>query len=255
MEKKFDKRVEKMIRTIESGASTTMRHPERIEHWIKTMLKFNDYGYFNQLSIHLVYENPTYVKTFKAWQKLGVNVKRGEHGCKLLRPVYIQGIEKDGKFISLSRLSPKERDNIKKNKISLSKRFTGNYTTFTVFDISQTDANEEILAKIAEKDVKPNYNTVKILQDYTGSTSKDVKKLSAQVVDYVFDDEEAELEEVDFLKSATQLALLYYLGEETPYIKLKESKVYTDNKYNDFSKTIYKKIKEAVNEVTPFLNN
>lgn len=186
----YDKKLEKHIRGLETSAIMTMKNPERLKHWIDTMLKFTQYGFFNQMKLHSAYENPTYVKTLKSWNDMGVLVKKGEHGCKLFRPIIIQGIEKNGKFISLCKLSQEERDEIKKKRIPLKKKFTGRYSYFTAFDISQTNADETVLAELANKKEIPNYNVIQVLQNYTSSTSTDLNALSMEVVKDIFTEKE-----------------------------------------------------------------
>lgn len=72
----YDKKLEKHIRGLETSAIMTMKNPERLKHWIDIMLKFTQYGFFNQMKLHSAYENPTYVKTLKSWNDMGVLVKK-----------------------------------------------------------------------------------------------------------------------------------------------------------------------------------
>lgn len=252
----YDKKLEKHIRGLETSAIMTMKNPERLKHWIDTMLKFTQYGFFNQMKLHSAYENPTYVKTLKSWNDMGVLVKKGEHGCKLFRPIIIQGIEKNGKFISLCKLSQEERDEIKKKRIPLKKKFTGRYSYFTAFDISQTNADETVLAELANKKEIPNYNVIQVLQNYTSSTSTDLNALSMEVVKDIFTEKEIhECADINYVISATQLGLLHYLGENTEYLHFQEANILCAEKYLELSKEIYKKIKMVIKTINPFLNN
>lgn len=44
----YDKKLEKYIRGLETSAIMTMKNPERLKHWIDTMLKFNQYGFLTK---------------------------------------------------------------------------------------------------------------------------------------------------------------------------------------------------------------
>ena len=254
--KEYNKKLDKYVKDLETAAIMTVKNPQRMKHWIETMLNFNEYGFLNQMKLHCVYKNPTYVKTYVGWKKIGVTVNHGEHGCKLCRPIIVHGIERNGKFISLSNLSQKERDEIKEKGLPLAKRFTGRYTYFTAFDISQTDATEETLAKLAGSNEKPSCNTIKVLQNYTSSTSSNLDDLSMEVVKDVFNEEEIHAcPDIEYVMTATQLGLLHYLGENTEYLQFKEAKVFGDENYFAMSKEIYEKIKMVIKEITPFLNN
>jgi len=254
--KEYNKKLENYVKDMKTAAIMTVRNPQRMRHWIETMLHFTQYGFLNQMKLHCVYKNPTYIKTYKGWKDLGVTVNHGEHGCKLCRPIIVHGIEKDGKFVSLGNLTQQEKEEIKQNRVPLVKRFTGKYTYFTAFDISQTDATEEVLAKLAGSNEKPKINTIKVLQNYASSTSTNLDDLSMEVVKDVFTKEEIKAcPDIDYVMAATQLGLLHYLGENTKYLQFKEAKVFSDENYFAMSKEIYEKIKMVIKEINPFLNN
>lgn len=127
----------------------------------------------------------------------------------------------------MCKLSQEERDEIKKKRIPLKKKFTGRYSYFTAFDISQTNADETVLAELANKKEIPNYNVIQVLQNYTSSTSTDLNALSMEVVKDIFTEKEIhECADINYVMSATQLGLLHYLGEKYQNIYIFKKQIF-----------------------------
>lgn len=97
-----------------------IRNTQEWADMLKFQTGFWNYSFNNQLLIWAQsLGKATQVAGYKAWEKKGVHVRKGQKGMKILAPI-IKKIEEDGKEES---------------------RVVG-YRTVTVFDISQTDCEE-----------------------------------------------------------------------------------------------------------------
>ena len=106
---------EKLVRDVEAGMSETL------QQYLKAMGRFHRYSVGNAILIQLQRGDATRVAGFRAWQKLGRHVKKGEHGIAIMAPVvYRRKVQQDG-----------DRD-VEAEMIST-------FKTAYVFDISQTD--------------------------------------------------------------------------------------------------------------------
>ena len=107
---------EKLIRDIEAGKSETLRQ------YLKAMGRFHRYSVGNAILIGLQKADATHVAGFRAWQRLGRQVKKGEHGIAIMAPVvYRKRTQQDGSD------GDAEHEMI------------ATFKTAYVFDISQTD--------------------------------------------------------------------------------------------------------------------
>jgi hypothetical protein len=95
--------------------------------WLNTASRFHRYSFGNQILIWLQAPDATQVAGFHTWKSLNRNVKKGEHGIRILAPM-IRKIdeERDGKTEKVSR--------------------PFGFRSVPVFDISQTDG--EALANL-----------------------------------------------------------------------------------------------------------
>jgi antirestriction protein ArdC len=86
--------------------------------WAETRATFHGYSLNNCMLIAMQCPEATHVAGFKAWKQLGRNVRKGEHGLKIMAPMVVQRRDDDGD----------ESD----ETITL-------FRAVSVFDISQTD--------------------------------------------------------------------------------------------------------------------
>lgn len=73
--------LEKLIRDVEAGISETL------QQYLKAMGRFHRYSIGNAILIGLQRPTATHVAGFRAWQRLGRHVKKGEHGIAIMAPV------------------------------------------------------------------------------------------------------------------------------------------------------------------------
>lgn len=96
--------------------------------WLKVAKRFHKYSYGNQILIMIQNPEATQVAGFRAWQKMGRQVRKGEHGIRILAPMRFKAKE-------LADGEPNARGN----------RSRVLFTTVAVFDVKQTDLFDESL--------------------------------------------------------------------------------------------------------------
>jgi antirestriction protein ArdC len=129
-----------LVDAVEAGKS------DRLIAYLKAMGKFHKYSVGNAMLIHFQCPKATHVAGFRAWQKLGRHVKRGEHGIAILAPIV-----RHTKIL----LTDDEEDSEKEKLVA--------FKTAYVFDISQTDGKP--LPEFARVRGDPNDN-IERLKEY-----------------------------------------------------------------------------------------
>jgi len=109
---------EQLVEDVEAGKSDTLKA------YLKTMGRFHRYSLGNAILIQLQRPDATHVAGFRAWQRLGRHVKKGEHGIAIMAPVVYR--------------RKAEPDDSEENKDTDGGIVT-TFKTAYVFDISQTD--------------------------------------------------------------------------------------------------------------------
>ena len=109
--------LEKLIRDVEAGISETL------QQYLKAMGRFHRYSVGNAILIQLQKRDATRVAGFRAWQRLGRHVKKGEHGIAIMAPVVYR-----------PKARPYDSDKDKDADETIS-----TFKTAYVFDISQTE--------------------------------------------------------------------------------------------------------------------
>ena len=72
---------ERLLRDVEAGKSDTL------QAYLTAMGRFHRYSVGNAILIQLQKPNATHVAGFRAWQRLGRHVKKGEHAIAIMAPV------------------------------------------------------------------------------------------------------------------------------------------------------------------------
>jgi len=123
--------VQALIEQLEQG------HSEGLTSYLTAMGKFHNYSFGNILEIARQKPDATRVAGLYAWNQLGRNVRKGEHGIRILAPVIGIRRKKD---------SEAEKD-IRTQNQGVLVGFRSAY----VFDVSQTDGKElpELSGKVS----------------------------------------------------------------------------------------------------------
>lgn len=119
--------IEEITKKLEQGVVEVF-DSEKYKEYLAFVSKFYSYSVNNSILIWMQKPDASLVAGFKAWQtKFNRNVKKGEHGIKILAPI-------PHKFTK----TEKDEDGNETEKVI-------NYTSFraiTVFDISQTEGDD-----------------------------------------------------------------------------------------------------------------
>lgn len=111
-------------------------NPNDVIEYLKFQSKF--YNYSNRNCTLIYKQNPGALccNSYKRYQEMGYQVKKGEHGMKILVPVLKKFIKVNDKFTSLSSATAEQKKLYKENKLEVKEKLF--FKIGTVFDISQT---------------------------------------------------------------------------------------------------------------------
>ena len=119
---------EKLEESLKEGKS------DALLKYLATISKFHNYSLRNLMLIWQQKENATMVAGFRAWQKLGRTVKKGEKGIGIFAPMPFKKKEQDGNAAkSKARTSSKPNSDDEFQMMG--------FRVVHVFDISQTDGD------------------------------------------------------------------------------------------------------------------
>lgn len=79
--------LEKLSAALEAGAS------EELRRYLAVMARFHRYSFTNSLLIAMQRPDATHVAGYRAWQKLGRQVRKGERGITIFAPMRIRAAE------------------------------------------------------------------------------------------------------------------------------------------------------------------
>ena len=105
-----------LVKSVEAGKS------EMLKQYLKAMAKFHRYSLGNAILISCQRPEATHVAGFRAWQRLGRHVRKGEHGIAIMAPVVYR------RESANDEAKEEEADEI-----------VATFKTAYVFDISQTN--------------------------------------------------------------------------------------------------------------------
>ena len=113
---------------VNTGIQQMLEDPEQWRQWAQTLSRFHSYSPGNVLLIMQQRPEATHVAGYHAWQDLGRQVQKGEHGIGILAPIV--------------RRVPDEQPSAPKVEATsaapLPQQAVVGFKTATVFDISQT---------------------------------------------------------------------------------------------------------------------
>src|SRR5690242_4478341 len=99
-----------------AAAVEAMADSETFGAWLRARSAFHDYSFNNTLLIVSQRPDATQVAGYRTWQKLGRQVRKGEHGIRILAPCVVKRETDEGE-----------------------ERSAMFFRTVSVFDVSQTD--------------------------------------------------------------------------------------------------------------------
>jgi N-terminal domain of anti-restriction factor ArdC len=84
-ESHHDDRVKNALETLEAGIDAIL-DSDHFAAYLRTMARLPRYSFGNLVLIHAQHPAPTMVAGYRRWQELGRQVKKAEHGIKILVP-------------------------------------------------------------------------------------------------------------------------------------------------------------------------
>jgi N-terminal domain of anti-restriction factor ArdC len=78
-------RLASALETLETGIDAIL-DSEHFAAYLRTMARLPHYSFGNLVLIHAQHPAPTMVAGYRRWQELGRQVKKAEHGIKILVP-------------------------------------------------------------------------------------------------------------------------------------------------------------------------
>jgi len=135
--------------------------PDTILEYLQFQSQFYKYSSRNQLLIANQYSGAQAVASYKKWQELDCNVKKGEKAIKVLVPqerkTFIREKEDKKVNVPLKQATKEEREKIKNNEITVNNQIV--FVKGNVFDIQQTNLPKEKYPEILSelRGEVPNY--------------------------------------------------------------------------------------------------
>ena len=171
-----NEKIKEALDRIETGLATINTD----EDWLKFLQfqsLFYHYSFGNTMLIYMQNSQASYVMGYKAWNKLGRYVKKGEKGIAILAPCFKKVTtfkEPEDKAVYNDEAGEKEE-----------KRIIGGFRIAYVFDLSQTEGSDEQLPVLVkglagngeqEKEIyekiRAYISTKQPIEEVTGTASK-----------------------------------------------------------------------------------
>ena len=86
MTKEYNKEISKALQKLEQGVKDIFTS-ENYLNYLKFFSQFHNYSVNNVIMILMQYPTASRVASFKTWNKLGLKVKKGSKGIKVLVPI------------------------------------------------------------------------------------------------------------------------------------------------------------------------
>lgn len=183
---KNQEKIQAALNRIEEGLATINTDEDWL-NYLSFQSLFYNYSFRNAMLIYTQNPEATYVKGYKAWNKLGRYVKKGAKGLAILAPCY-RKVEDFKEPDNESEYQDSEGEKVTKKVIS-------GFRAAYVFDIADTDGSDEYLPVLVkglagnsgqEKEI---YEKLKAfismehpVQEVTGTASKGSYNLETGVI-------------------------------------------------------------------------
>ncbi len=134
--KKSEEMLQKASELVKDIANNYIQNPEKIAEALEFATRFPNYSARNCMLIAAQKPDAVYTQSFAAWKSMGCSVKAGAKGMMLFVPVQTTLLHIDGKTVSISNATKKQKEAYKKGEIEAE-----TVTSFKIgytFDIAQT---------------------------------------------------------------------------------------------------------------------
>lgn len=145
-------------------AESFKENPQDFAEYLKFSSQFYNYSSRNSMLIRSQNPGAIFCNSYKQYQNMGLQIKKGEHGMKILVPTHKTYLKIDGDIVPLSNATAEQKKAYKENKIESTQKLF--FKVGTVFDISQTNCPIENYPKYLDLGYKSEqhaqiYNTMK----------------------------------------------------------------------------------------------
>lgn len=146
------------------------QNPQDIAEYLRFSSQFYNYSSRNSMLIRSQNPGAVFCNSYKQYQDMGLQIKKGEHGMKILVPTYKTYLKIDGDFVPLSNATAEQKKAYKENKIESTQKLF--FKVGTVFDISQTNCPIENYPKYLDLGYKSEQHSqiYSILKNYAENT-------------------------------------------------------------------------------------
>lgn len=139
---------EELISSVNEEITKALQNNDTYKEYLEEMMECHQYSINNSFLLKLKYKkNNPIAKTAKQWKAMGVNVLSGEYKnyAFLLRPSFYDGFYRNKVWVSWSKATQADKQAVERGEIIRRKGMK--FARYCVYDISQTDADEETIAK------------------------------------------------------------------------------------------------------------
>lgn len=151
-------------------AESFKQNPQDFAEYLRFSSQFYNYSSRNSMLIRSQNPGAVFCNSYKQYQDMGLQIKKGEHGMKILVPTYKTYLKIDGDFVPLSNATAEQKKAYKENKIESTQKLF--FKVGTVFDISQTNCPIENYPKYLDLGYKSEQHSqiYSILKNYAENT-------------------------------------------------------------------------------------
>lgn len=183
---KNQEKIQTALERIEEGLATINTDEDWL-HFLAFQSLFYHYSFGNTMLIYLQNPQATYVKGYRAWNRLGRYVRKGEKGIAILAPCFrkvTEFIEPEDKAVYHDEAGEKEE-----------KRIIGGFRVAYVFDLAQTEGDDSQLPvlvkglagngeqeKVLYERLKAYISTKQPVEEVVGTASKGSYSLETGVI-------------------------------------------------------------------------
>ena len=151
-------------------AENFKQNPQDIAEYLRFSSQFYNYSSRNSMLIRSQNPGAILCNSYKQYQNMGLQIKKGEHGVKILVPTYKTYLKIDGDLVPLSNATAEQKKAYKDNKIESTQKLF--FKVGTVFDISQTNCPIERYPKYLDLGYKSEQHSqiYSVLKTYSENT-------------------------------------------------------------------------------------
>lgn len=166
MKKDAKAETDELLKRLDKQVDEYFESEEDIKEFLNFTGQFTNYSTRNKILLSMQMKGARFAATYKNFQKMGIQVRAGEKGMRLLKPItakVYQDEQSNWHFVSTA--SPAIKRRVERGEIKTEYRPTS-YRAFSVFDISQTLVPPEDIPKMMpNKWLDGNYPAIEFVNE------------------------------------------------------------------------------------------